>query len=79
VKRIKDDIFILSQGNILVLNAPNSMYNLKRNNYHQNPKNSSIQTPLEVSRFIFELLKDKIGKKGIILDPGCGKGNLLEP
>ena len=55
------------------------MYNLKHNNYFQKPKASNIQTPKEVSQFIFELLRDKIGKKGIIFDPCCGTGNLLEP
>lgn len=55
------------------------MYNLQKNNYHLKPKNSSIQTPPAVSQFIFELLKDKIDKKGIIFDPCCGIGNLLEP
>ena len=55
------------------------MYNITRNNYHKNPKNSSIQTPPQVSLFIFELLKDKVDKKGIIFDPCCGIRNLLEP
>jgi len=32
-----------------------------------------------VSQFIYELLKDKIDKKGIIFDPCCGTRNLLEP
>jgi type I restriction enzyme M protein len=54
------------------------MYNLKRNNYQLKPKSSNIQTPLEVSEFIFELLRDKI-KGGFILDPCCGQGSLLAP
>jgi hypothetical protein len=57
------------------------MYNLQKNNYHQNPKPSNIQTPPAVSQFIYELLRDKFPiKKGHpILDPCCGQGNLLEP
>ena len=55
----------------------NKMYNLKKNNYHLKPKSSNIQTPLEVSQFIFELLRDKI-ERGIF-DPCCGEGNLLKP
>lgn len=55
------------------------MYNLQKNNYHINPKPSNIQTPQEVSEFIFELLKDKFPLDGLIFDPCCGKGNLLEP
>jgi hypothetical protein len=39
------------------------MYNLKRNNYHQKPKSSNIQTPPALSQFIFELLKDKFIKE----------------
>ena len=54
------------------------MYNLKLNNYYSNPKNSTIYTPKEVSEFIFNLLKDKV-KRGIILDPCCGQGSLLQP
>jgi hypothetical protein len=57
------------------------MYNLKHNNYHQKPKPSNIQTPLKVSQFIFELLRDKFPKKAgyPILDPCYGQGNLLKP
>jgi type I restriction-modification system DNA methylase subunit len=55
------------------------MYNLKNNNYHLKPKNSNIQTPLAVSQFIFNLLKDKIPPGSLILDPCVGEGNLLKP
>ena len=55
------------------------MYNLTKNNYHQKPKNSNIYTPPEVSQFIFELLKDKILKDSLILDPCSGRGSLLAP
>jgi type I restriction-modification system DNA methylase subunit len=59
------------------------MYNLTKNNYHLNPKNSNIYTPLKVSEFIFELLRDKgkFRKKEqiIIVDPCVGQGNLLAP
>ena len=54
------------------------MYNLTKNNYHKNPKPSNIPTPLQVSQFIFELLRDKI-PKGLIFDPCCGWKNLLKP
>jgi hypothetical protein len=57
------------------------MYNLTKNNYHLNPKNSDIQTPHEVSKFIFELFnKENSGlKPGLFLDPCSGTGNLLKP
>jgi type I restriction-modification system DNA methylase subunit len=55
------------------------MYNLTKNNYHLNPKNSNIQTPPEVSQFIFELLRDKIPERSLIFDPCVGEGNLLSP
>ena len=55
------------------------MYNYARNNYHQKPKPSNIQTPKEVSQFIFELLKDKFPEESLIFDPCCGKGSLLRP
>lgn len=53
------------------------MYNLTKNNYHLKPKSSNIYTPQEVSQFIFELLKDKIPKESLILDPCSGQGSLL--
>jgi type I restriction-modification system DNA methylase subunit len=56
-----------------------TMYNLTKNNYHLKPKNSTIYTPPEVSQFIFELLKDKILKDKLILDPCSGRGSLLAP
>jgi len=57
------------------------MYNLQKNNYHQKPKASNIQTPLAVSQFIFDLLKDKINRKKtlFVFDPCSGTGNLLKP
>jgi type I restriction-modification system DNA methylase subunit len=55
------------------------MYKMNLNNYHQKPKLSTIYTPQEVSQFIFKLLKDKINKEGIILDPCGGQGSLLKP
>jgi len=58
------------------------MYNLRRNNYHLKPKNSTIYTPPEVSEFIFELLNPYFNPGltgGFIVDPCCGKGSLLRP
>jgi hypothetical protein len=57
------------------------MYNLQRNNYHQKPKASDIQTPLEVSQFIYGLLTPYFlpEKEKPILDPCYGQGNLLAP
>jgi len=60
------------------------MYKMNLNNYHPQPKNSTIYTPSEVSEFIYELLKDKIPKSRAsfspaILDPCCGQSSLLKP
>jgi len=58
------------------------MYNLRKNNYNLKSKPSNIQTPLEVSQFIFELLSPyfNVGLKGgFIFDPCCGEGSLLKP
>jgi hypothetical protein len=52
------------------------MYQINRNNFHKKPKNSTVYTPLKVSKFLFELLSKKV-KSGLILDIGCGSGNLL--
>ena len=58
-----------------------TMYRTDRNNYHQKPKSSTIYTPPAVSQFIYELLSPYIPKQEgkLILDPCCGKGNLLDP
>ena len=55
------------------------MYRIDRNNYHQNPKESNIQTPIAVSEFLFELLNNLFDKYDIILDIGSGSGSLSEP
>ncbi len=53
------------------------MYRVDRNNYIENCKNSDIETPTFISRYIFNILRDKFNKKDIILDPCCGVGWLL--
>lgn len=55
------------------------MYNTKLNNYHLNPKSSTIYTPPKLSEFLFNLLQDKIPQDGLVLDPCFGKGSLLKP
>lgn len=55
------------------------MYRTDLNNYYQKPKSSNIQTPKEVSQFIFELLKNEIPSNGLIFDPCSGQNSLLWP
>ena len=55
------------------------MYRVDRNNFYQENKNASIQTPEWVSIFLFELLNSHVDKKGIIFDPCVGEGSLLKP
>ncbi|MCE8163727.1 MAG: hypothetical protein I3273_05695 [Candidatus Moeniiplasma glomeromycotorum] len=43
------------------------MYRVDRNNFYQENKNASIQTPKWVSDFLFELLNPYIKKEGIVL------------
>jgi hypothetical protein len=54
------------------------MYQITKNNYHLNPKKSTIYTPEELSDYLFNLLKGKINGR-IILDPCSGMNSLLEP
>ncbi len=54
------------------------MYNVARNNFYANRKNATIMTPTGVSRFIFDLVRDKI-TKGVVIDPCVGDGSLLKP
>ncbi|CAG8795672.1 1587_t:CDS:2, partial [Racocetra fulgida] len=49
------------------------MYQLTKNNYHQNPKSSTVYTPASVSKFLNALLNKKI-PTGLILDP-CSDTN----
>jgi len=55
------------------------MYRVDRNNFYQENKNASIQTPEWVSNFLFELLNSYIEKGGIVFDPCVGEGSLLNP
>lgn len=61
------------------------MYNIKKNNFYENEKKSTIYTPKGVSNFLFEILKNEFDTKSksldqfIIFDPCVGAGSLLEP
>ena len=55
------------------------MYNVARNNFYENGKNSTIMTPKPVSEFLFKLVRNKIDRNGIVLDPCVGAGSLLAP
>ena len=55
------------------------MYRVDRNNFYQEQKKATIQTPPSVSRFIYNLVSDKIDKKKSVLDPSVGAGALLAP
>jgi len=55
------------------------MYNVARNNFYDNEKNSTIYTPGSVSDFLFSILHDKIDRNGIVIDPCVGAGSLLWP
>lgn len=56
-----------------------------RNNYHKNPKASTIYTPPGIARFLFDILHEAKPFAGrnlanlIVLDPAIGKGNLVAP
>lgn len=53
-------------------------YTVKKNNYNNNKKNSTIYTPERVSLYLFNLLKKHVSPK-IILDPAIGQGSLTNP
>jgi type I restriction enzyme M protein len=55
------------------------MYNVARNNFYENTKNSTVYTPKKVSDFLFSIFDGKVLKEREILDPCVGGGNLLEP
>jgi hypothetical protein len=69
------------------------MYNVNRNKYQENPKNSAIQTPEQLCQFLYDLIKipllrnvypsglytDRDKQHINIFDPCCSTGNLLFP
>lgn len=55
------------------------MYRIDRNNYFDKPKHTNIETPDNLSDFIFNILFSKIDKRGFIFDPCVGGGSLLKP
>jgi hypothetical protein len=54
-----------------------SAINIKKNNYIDNPKDSTIYTPPEISKFLFDILKDI--KPERVVDVCCGDGSLSNP
>ena len=51
-----------------------------RNNYHKNPKRSDIPTPLPLAQFIYQIVSASgFVEPGIVVDVGCGDGNLSIP
>ena len=54
------------------------MYNVARNNFYENDKNSSVMTPDRLSAFIFRTIHKNIAD-GLIIDPCVGEGSLLKP
>ena len=54
------------------------MYNVARNNFCENTKNSTVYTPKPVCDFLYSILSPHV-KEGIVIDPCIGAGALLEP
>ncbi len=55
------------------------MYRVDRNNFYDAQKNATVYTPKGVSKFLFQILHDKVDRAGTILDPCVGQGSLLTP
>jgi predicted RNA methylase len=55
------------------------MYNINKNNYNKNPKNSTVYTPESVVQRIYEVVKQSRLQPTVVLDPSVGNGNLLQP
>lgn len=55
------------------------MYRVDRNNFYEHEKKATIYTPESVSKFIFEIVRDKIDLNRPVLDPCVGAGSLLKP
>lgn len=55
------------------------MYRVDRNDFYKDQKNATIYTPPGVSRFLFDIVHDKIDPSGLVFDPCVGAGSLLLP
>lgn len=53
------------------------MYRVDRNDYSSNPKAMDIETPLWVSKFIYDTISPFLEEEQTIIDPCVGRGNLL--
>ena len=56
-----------------------SPLSVKKNNYFENPKRSDIYTPLWLSEYIYDVVKQSGMKTNIIFDPAIGAGSLTNP
>ena len=54
-----------------------SALNVKKNNYNENRKDSTIYTPPEICNFLFDILQPLKSKS--VIDVCCGTGNLSNP
>ena len=56
------------------------MYRVDRNKYHENEKKNDIETPRNLSEFIYSIVNSTVNKKDeYVLDPCVGTGSLLDP
>lgn len=51
------------------------MYNVSRNNFYDDPKNSTVFTPSGVSQFIFDIIAEKLTKPDQFLTHVLVKGH----
>jgi len=56
-----------------------SVLSVKKNDYHKNPKESTIMTPPEISLFLHKIISPYISEGRNVLDPACGGLSLLKP
>ena len=55
------------------------MYNIPRNNYYDNEKETVVYTPKEISNFIYEVLRNDVVLGDLVFDPCVGQGSLIIP
>ena len=53
------------------------MYRVDRNNFYHSAKTATVETPSQVSQFIFDIIQDKIDRSKPVLDP-CVGGELTK-
>ena len=55
------------------------MLRVDRNNFYENEKKATVQTPIRLCELLYEILESRTNRDRTVFDPCVGEGNLLDP